>query len=143
MTPNNLASLNNVYALLKSPKSNKQTTYTIWRGLTSQFDIVGFIIYSGLSVCVVCVYETIELFELYGLKTNVLVCDDGSANVAAIKTSHGVYSISEDQEDKFKVTSRMIKSYRPTQKIFWFICPSHQVTNLLYILNINSFFLDS
>ena len=68
-----------------------------------------------------CVFETIELFELHGLKTSALVCDGGSANVAAIKASHdchGAYSISEDQGDKFKVTPWMINPYRPMQKIF-------------------------
>ncbi|XP_065906570.1 uncharacterized protein [Dysidea avara] len=150
MTPNDLASLNDVYSLLKSPEANKQTSYIlqfIWRDLTSEFDIVGPYFTSPSTVdcqlVVACVFETIELFELHGLKTSVLVCDGGSANVAAIKASHdchGAYSISEDQEDKYKVTPWMINPYRPTQKIFWLICPSHhlkKMINALFLSKLN------
>jgi len=41
MTPKVFASLNNIYAMLKSPAADKQTSYVlqfIWRGLTSKFD---------------------------------------------------------------------------------------------------------
>ena len=54
MTPNHLASLNDVYALLKSFEANKQTSYIlqfIWRDLTSIFDIVGPYFTSSLPVC--------------------------------------------------------------------------------------------
>jgi len=139
MTPKDLASLNDVYALLKNPEADKQTSYIlqfIWRDLTSKFDIVGPYYTSPSTVdcqfVVACVFETIELFQLYGLKTSVLVCDGGSANVAAIKASHdrhGAYSVAEDQDDKYEVKPWMINPYLPTQKIFWLICPSHQVTN--------------
>jgi len=33
----------------------------------------------------------VELFQLHGLKTSVLVCDGGSSNIAAIKASHGCH----------------------------------------------------
>ena len=136
MTPKDLASLNDTYAFPKSPEANKQTSYIlqfIWRDLTSKFDMVGPYYTSPSTVnckfVVSCVFETIELFQLYGLKTSVLVCDGGSANVAAIKASHdphGAYSVT-DQDDKYEVKPWMINPFQPTQKIFWLICPSHQV----------------
>ena len=36
-----------------------------------------------------CVLDTDKLFQLHGLKTSLLVCDDGSSNIATIKASHG------------------------------------------------------
>ena len=44
MTPQDLASLNDLYALLKNPEESKQTSYILqflWRDLTSAYDIVG------------------------------------------------------------------------------------------------------
>ena len=70
MTPKDLASLNDVYELLKSPSTNKQTSYVlqfIWRDLTSKFDIVGPYFTSLSTVdcqfVVAGVFETIELFQ--------------------------------------------------------------------------------
>ena len=44
MTSKDLASLNDIYTLLKNSDTNKQTSYVLqflWRDLTSEFDIVG------------------------------------------------------------------------------------------------------
>ena len=62
----------------------------------------------------------------------MLVCDGGSTNIATIKASHdchGAYSIKENGDDRFEVEEPwIINPYNPPNKIFWMICPSHQVT---------------
>ena len=136
-----LASLNDIYTILQSGESNKQTSYVLqflWRDLTSSFDIVGPYFTSSSSVdakfVLACVLETVKLFQCHGMKTSVLVCDGGSSNIATIKACHdhhGAYSIS-DGEDKFAVKPWMLNPFNPPHCIYWLICPSHQVCTLVY-----------
>ena len=109
MTSKNMASLSDIYRILKYPEAN-QTSYIlqfIWRDLTSSYDIVGPYYMSATSVeakfVVACAFETIRLFQHHGLKTSVLVCDGGSSNISAIKASHdrhGAYSIKQEGVDR-------------------------------------------
>ena len=132
-----VASLNDIYWILQKSEAS-QTSYILqflWRDLTSCYDIVGPYYTSAASVevkvVVACVFETIKLFQHHGIRTCVLVCDGGSSNIAMIKASHGcygAYSIKENGDDKFEVEPWMINPYDPPNKIFWMICPSHQVT---------------
>ena len=133
--------LSDIYRILNNPEAS-QTSYIlqfIWRDLTSGYDIVGPYYTSAASVeskfVVACVFETIKLFQHHGLKTSVLVCDGGSANISAIKASydcHGAYSIKQEGVDRYEVEPWMLNPYNPLSKIFWLICPSHQV-----MVNIN------
>ena len=112
----------------------------VWRDLTSSYDVVGPYYTSALveaKFVVVCVFQTIKLFQHHDLKTSLLACDGGSANIATIKASrsyHGAYSIKEDGSDRYEVQPWMINPYNPPNKIFWLICPSHQV-NIKYNVN--------
>jgi len=113
MTSKNLASLNDVYSLLQRSKSSKQMSYILqflWRDLTSDFDIVGPYFTSSSTVqnkfLLDCVLEIVELFQMHGLKTSLLVCDGDSSNIPTIKASHGhhgVFSISDTSDNKYKV----------------------------------------
>ena len=96
MTSEDLCSLNDIYKILHDPDTNKQTSYVLqflWRDLTSCYDIVGPYFTSSSSVegkfIIVCVFETVKLFQFHSLKTSLLVCDGGPTNIAAIKASHG------------------------------------------------------
>ena len=94
-----------------------------------------------------CVLETIQC---HGLKTSVLMCDGGSSNIATIKATHGyqgAYSLDETKTDKHEVEPWMLNPFNPPHKIFWLICPSHQVmvyhvyllyACLLYVMYPNS-----
>ena len=137
MTPQDLASLNDLYTLLKNPEESKQTSYILqflWRDLTSAYDIVGPYFTSSSTVeakfVLSCVFETIKLFQHHGLKTSVLVCDGGSANAATIKASHGcqgAYCLNCNETNKYKVEPWMINPFNPPHNLFWLVCPSHQV----------------
>ena len=145
MTSKNLSSLNDIYSVLQSSEYKKQTSYILqflWRDLTSEFDIVGPYFTSSSTVeskfVLACVFETVKLFQFHGLKTGLLVCDGGSSNIATIKATHGhhgVYSVSGSTDDKYEVKPWMINPFNPPNKIFWLICPSHQVNVvILYAL---------
>ena len=124
-----LASLNDIYTILQSGESNKQTSYVLqflWRDLTSSFDIAGPYFTSSSSVdakfVLACVLETVKLFQCHGMKTSVLVCDRGSSNIATIKACHdhpGAYSIS-DGEDQFTVKPWMLNPFNPPHCILSF-----------------------
>ena len=126
MTSRELTSLNDVYTLLQSSESSNQTSYILqflWRDLTSEFDVVGPYFTSANSVdakfVLACILETVKLFQLHNLKTSILVCDGGSANVAAIKASHGyhgAYSVKtcdDGEEDAYSVEPWMLNPFNP------------------------------
>ena len=137
MTSNDQASLNDVYKLLKDPDDSKHTSYILqflWRDLTSGYDIVGPYFTSSSSVdakfVISCVFETIKLFQFHGFKVSLVLCDGASSNISAIKASHnyhGAYSVNEQMEDKYMIEPWMINPFNPPHKLYWFICPSHQV----------------
>jgi len=112
MTSEDMASLTDIYRILKDPEASQMSYILqfIWRDLTSSYDVVGPYYTSAASVeakfVVACVFETIKLFQHHGLKTSLLACDRGSANIATIKASyscHGAYSIKEDGSDRYEV----------------------------------------
>ena len=141
MTPQDMSSLNDIYTLLQNSETSKQTSYVLqflWRDLTSKFDIVGPYFTSATTVeskfVLACVLETVKLFQGHNLKTSILICDGGSSNVATIKASHGhhgAYSVRSTEDgaiDKYQVDPWMLNPFNPPHRIFWLICPSHQVT---------------
>ena len=86
----------------------QQTSYILqflWRDLTSEFDIVGPYFTNPSTMenkfVMVCIMETIKLFQFHGIKTSLLVCDGASPNVSVIKRSHGhsgAYSVNQNDE---------------------------------------------
>ena len=88
-----LSSLNDIYKVLQDPGNNiSYILQFLWRDLTSSYDIVGPYFTSSGSVenkfVTACIFETIKLFHCHSLKTRLLICDGGSANVSVIKASH-------------------------------------------------------
>ena len=143
MTPKFLASLYDIYTLLHSSDTSKQTSYilqSLWRDLTSEFDIVGPYFTCANSVdgkfVLVCVLGTVKLFQLHNLKTSILDCHGGSSNGAVIKASHGcrgAYSVKSCEDGDTDIYSEepwMLNPFNPPHKIYSLICPSHQVTQV-------------
>ena len=138
MTHKELASLNDIYQLLKDSETVQQTSYILqflWRDLTSEFDIVGSYFTNPSTMenkfIMSCIMETIKLFQFHGIKTSLLVCDGASPNVSVIKKTYGhsgAYSVNQSYDDIFKVEPWMVNPFNPPHRIFWLICPSHQVT---------------
>ena len=139
MQPEDMASLLDVYSTYSESGSDVKTDQTsyimqfLWRDLSSNYDIVGPYYTSSGSFksksIIPCVMETIKLFYLYNFKVITLVCDGASANLTALKASTGVsgaYSSSNSPE-KYSVQPWFPNPFEPTKKIYWIICPTHQV----------------
>ena len=89
--------------------------YMLW--LTSKFILA-------------CVLETLRLFQTYGFETSILLCDGTAANLTLIKATMGVlgaFGVKQGKEDPHLVEPFFINPFNPPNKIFWIICPSHQV----------------
>ena len=108
----------------------------LWRDLTSSFDIVGpyFTCCGSLpsKFILACVLKTLRLFQLYRFKTSILVCDGAAANMTTIKATMGVngaFGVKQGKEDPQDVEPFFINPFNPPNKIYWIICPSHQVSS--------------
>ena len=136
MSPDEMSSLHDAYQLVNEDTATKQTSYILqflWRDLTSSFDVVGpFFTSSGpleSKFIMSCILQTLRLFHLYSFYTFVMVCDGASSNVSAIKWFTGVngaYGV-KNSDDKHVVQPWFTNVFDPARKIFWVICPSHQV----------------
>lgn len=137
MTQDDLASLQDIYQLINNDSRTQQTSYImqfLWRDLTSPFDVVGPYFTSGEAMeskfVVSCLLETLKSFHLHGFCTSLLVCDAASTNVATIKATCGMTGAlgqNKDLPDTHMISPYFQNPFNPTRKIFWVICPSHQV----------------
>ncbi|XP_065903644.1 uncharacterized protein [Dysidea avara] len=145
MTERDQASLQDVFQSLSPDQHVQQTTHMLqflWRDLTSGFDIVGPYYSCSESMSskfvLACILETIQLFQVYDLRTSLLICDGSSANLAALKASHGhftgAYNNDHSGLDPFVIKPYFINQYDPPNKIHWLICPSHQLKNMINAL---------
>ena len=138
MSPKEMSSLHDAYRLVDEATAGEHTSYILqflWRDLTSSFDIVGpyFTTSSPMEskFILACVFQTLELFYLYSFHTSVLVCDGASTNVSALKSTcgtAGAYGVdSKNAADQHRVEPYFSNPFEPDKKVFWVICPSHQV----------------
>ena len=140
MSPEEMSSLHDAYKLVDEKTASEQTSYILqflWRDLTSSFDVVGpYFTSSGTlesKFILACVFQTLRLFYLYSFHTSALVCDGASANISALKSTcetSGAYGIDcvEGSADRHRVEPYFPNPFEPGKKIFWVICPSHQVS---------------
>ena len=123
-------SFQDVYQSLDPDAKTQTTSYvqTLWRDLTSEFDIIGpyYTSADGLKSCFLlpCIMDTIYQFNLFGFKTFMIIWDGASPNLTMLKLlcgRSGAYI-----HDKYKVPVSFTNPFTG-QKIFQLICPSHQV----------------
>ena len=96
MTHDELASLCDVYAVLQPEYSKRQTTYvlqTLWRDLTSDFDVIGPHYtndspFSHHSLCRL-LWDSIHQFHVCGFETDAVVCDGTTPNMTMVKEMSG------------------------------------------------------
>ncbi|XP_065907460.1 uncharacterized protein [Dysidea avara] len=138
-------SLHDVYELFHKDKAVEQTSYImqfLWRDLTSSFDIVGPYFTSSenftAKVIHACVLETIQLFQIHGFSTSLLVCDGAAPNLTVVKSTHGhsgAYNINSELSDQYEVKPYFVNPFNPPHLIHWLICPSHQLKNMINALH--------
>ena len=84
-----------------------------------------------------------RVLQVYDLRTSLLICDGSSANLAALKASHGhftgAYNNDHSGLDPFVIKPYFINQYDPANKIHWLICPSHQVHMFTKLINVMFF----
>ena len=88
MTHDELASLTDVYTVLKPDYRQRQTSYvlqTVWRDLTSDFDIMGphytsDVTFSHGTLCRI-IMDSIHQFHVCGFDTVAVVCDGAASNL--------------------------------------------------------------
>ena len=138
MTHEDMSCLHDVYQALDPDALTKSTTYILqflWRDLTSSFDVVGPYYSSSGSFeskfIVGVVLETVKVFHLFGFQTSLLVCDGASCNMTAIKSTmqvSGVFGRNPSLSDPDKIDPSFVNPFYPSRRIYWLICPSHQVS---------------
>ena len=141
MNVDDMSTLHDAYQLVNEESAREHTSYILqflWRDLTSSFDVVGpYYTSSGpleSKFIVSCVFQSLRLFYLYHFNTCALVCDGASANVSALKLTcgtsgaYGVSTSTESDGDQHEVEPYFSHPFQPGKKLFWVICPSHQVS---------------
>ena len=96
MTHEELSSLCDVYSVLKPDYRQRQISYvlqTLWRDLTSDFDIIGPHYsnegpFSHSTLCRILM-DTIHQFHVCGFDTVAVVCDGAAANMTMVKEMSG------------------------------------------------------
>lgn len=137
MTQEDLASLQDIYQLVDHDSRTRQTSYILqflWRDLTSPFDIVGPYYTSSDTLeskfILSCLLDTLRNFHVHGFHTCMCVCDAASSNVSTIKLTCGLSGVlgrNTAIADPHLIRPYFQNPFDPTRKIFWIICPSHQV----------------
>ncbi len=141
MSYEDMSCLHDVYQGLTPDELSKTTTYILqflWRDLTSSFDVVGPYYSSSQSFdskfIIGVVFETIKSFHLFGFQTSLLVCDGASCNLTTIKSTMGVSGVfghTSSETDPDEIDPSFINPFDPSKRIYWLICPSHQVCHMI------------
>ncbi len=138
MTEEEMGSLVDVYRTLDPERRTKKTKYvmqTIWRDLSSKFDVLGpyFMSESGFDnkYVTTIVEETMLKLNWYGFCTVGVVCDGASPNLTMINVwtegKKGAYRVNlDDAGDKHRVSPSFTDPFTG-RKVHFVICPSHQV----------------
>ena len=137
MTEVEMASLCDVYQTLDPQRKIKKTKtilQTIWRDLSSKFDVLGpyFTSETGFDTknLIVITQETMLKLHWFGFHTAVIIVDGASSNLSMIKLwtekRKGAYSVRDEAEDKHLVKPWFVDSFNG-HKVYFIICPSHQV----------------
>lgn len=133
-----MASLCDVYQTLDPERKTKKTKsilQTIWRDLSSKFDVLGpyYTSESGFDAksLITITQEVMLKFHWFGFHTAVIIVDGSSCNLSMIKLwterKKGVYGVRDkESEDKHIVKPWFIDSFNG-RKVYFVICPSHQV----------------
>ena len=132
MTHKELASLNDIYQLLKDPEAVQQTSYILqclWCDLSSEFDIVGPYFTNPSTMenkfVMACIMETIKLFQFHRIKISLLVCDGESPNVSVIKKA-----IDTVRVGRFHVTIYHESNYHDNRYYHDIILTNSDCTNM-------------
>jgi len=137
MTSEEMSTLHDIYESFDREEQTSKTSYvlqTLWRDLTSDYDIIGpyYTSSGGLKniFLVGCIYDAIRQFEQFNFSVVAVTCDGASANLTALKAlchRKGAYGHDPSLQDQHQVPVTFRNPYTGND-VFMIICPSHQVT---------------
>ncbi|XP_014671922.1 PREDICTED: uncharacterized protein LOC106812541 [Priapulus caudatus] len=146
MSLNDLSSLHDIYTTIDPKVKTQKAKYCLqflWRDCTSDFDLVGpYYTSEGVqqpSHIIACLQDTMRLLHRHGFVVNSIVCDGASTNLATIKNvtgaGKGPYGMSDQPvPNPHDVSSWFWNWFQPDIPVFWIICPSHQLKNMINAL---------
>ncbi len=136
--------LHDIYAAFDPNKAPQATSYNLqflWRDLTSDFDVIGPYFSTSESLehryIISCLLETMRLFHQFDFETVGVVSDGASSNLTAEKIltrgKKGSYG-TQPGNDRHRVKPWFTNPFNPLLKVYWCICPSHQLKNQINAL---------
>ena len=140
MTSKETSTLHDIYEHFDQEDKTAKTSYilqTLWRDLTSDYDIIGpyYTSSDGLKsmFLVACIYDALRQFEWFNFSVVAITCDDASSNLTALKAlchRKGAYGHDLSLQDQCEVPVTFSNPYTGSN-VFMIICPSHQMTIFL------------
>ena len=140
MTPHEWPLLHDVFESLDPETTAARCSYvlqTMWRDLTSPYDIIGPYFTTESSIehkfLYDCIMKSMNVFNTFGFKIIALVCDGASTNLALVKMLCGLpnkaLAPSDENEDPLYVKAEFRNPFEASEdnRVFVIICPSHQV----------------
>jgi hypothetical protein len=111
----------------------------LWRDLTSHFDVIGPYYTSANALdhnfMMGCVLEAMAAFHSYGFKVSALICDGAPENLKVIKQTmehSGVFGYQTTNLGlDFTINPSFLSPFAPGTRVYWVICPSHQLKNMV------------
>jgi hypothetical protein len=144
MTRDDCEQLKDVYSddLEKEPRPTQYVLQFLWRDMSSNFDVMGpyYCLERSLNhkLLMNCMFETIRCMEAYGFLVNGLVCDGASENLSLIKctmNTQGAFGHTQlGGTLNFDINPSFQNPFDLTRTIFWVICPTHRLKNMIAAL---------
>ncbi|XP_014674013.1 PREDICTED: uncharacterized protein LOC106814229 [Priapulus caudatus] len=140
LTHNELTSLHDVYQSLDKQQKiqpAQNILQFLWRDLTSSFDVIGPYYPTEAAMdsksTMTALLETMIICERHGFHVSAIVCDGASANLTTIKLlTTGKRGPSQQESD---IQPWFANPFREHAKVYWIICPSHQLKNMINALH--------
>ena len=136
MTPDEMATLQDLYLDLDGDPTTSKADYmlqTLWRDFSTNHDIVGpYYTSTGTfdaKFMLACLMDSLQQFHAFGFKISLVIVDGASSNLSCIKLLlgvKGVFGHEDELTDRHSVTASTTNPFTG-EKLFFMICPSHQV----------------
>lgn len=136
MTPDEMATLKDLYEVLQSDPEAEKADYvlqTLWRDVSTNCDIVGpYYTSSGpfkAKGMLACVMEAQRKFQAHGFNVCALICDGASSNLTMLKIllgKKGAFGHNDKLPDRHEIPTSFTNCFTGG-KVHIIICPSHQV----------------
>lgn len=145
MTDSEMSGLHDIFETVRPDGNTLRASYVLqflWRDMTGSFDVLGPYYTSASTLdskfVLVCLYDCIRLLQMYGFQTSAIVCDGAATNLSLMKSMlgcRGAFGMTaEGGADRHIVPASVDHPILPNRRLFFIICPSHQLKNMINAL---------